>query len=174
MVPAPLIWFLLGLGLLAAEWLGAEFDGLLAAALAALALSVLMALAPGLALVGQLLLFAAASAGVLLLLQHWSRRQARSIPASGASEQATVISGFTSNETSGRVRWQGQSWAAINLAPETVLSAGSEVTVMGRDGTCLQLSARGIPVKVRCSQHDTKTILLGLRQLRLNNLSSKT
>jgi membrane protein implicated in regulation of membrane protease activity len=139
MVPAPLIWFLLGLGLLAAEWLGAEFDGLLAAALAALALSVLTALAPGLALVGQLLLFAAASAGVLLLLQRWSRRQARSIPASGASEQATVISGFTSNETSGRVRWQGQSWAATNLDPQRSMVPGEAVLVMGRDGNQLQV-----------------------------------
>ncbi|WP_398327780.1 NfeD family protein [Vulcanococcus sp.] len=139
MVPAPLIWFLLGLGLLAAEWLGAEFDGLLAAALAALALSVLTALAPGLALVGQLLLFAAASAGVLLLLQRWSRRQARSIPASGASEQATVISGFTSNETSGRVRWQGQSWAATNLDPRRSMVPGEAVLVMGRDGNQLQV-----------------------------------
>ena len=139
MVPAPLICFLLGLGLLAAEWLGAEFDGLLAAALAALALSVLTALAPGLALVGQLLLFAAASAGVLLLLQRWSRRQARSIPASGASEQATVISGFTSNETSGRVRWQGQSWAATNLDPRRSMVPGEAVLVMGRDGNQLQV-----------------------------------
>jgi hypothetical protein len=139
MVPAPLIWFLLGLALLAAEWLGAEFDGLLAAALAALALSVLTALAPGLALVGQLLLFAAASAGVLLLLQRWSRRQARSIPASGASEQATVISGFTSNETSGRVRWQGQSWAATNLDPRRSMVPGEAVLVMGRDGNQLQV-----------------------------------
>jgi membrane protein implicated in regulation of membrane protease activity len=86
MVPAPLIWFLLGLALLAAEWLGAEFDGLLAAALAALVLSVFTALVPGLALAGQVVLFAAATAGVLVLLQRWSRRRERSIPASGASE----------------------------------------------------------------------------------------
>ena len=71
MVPAPLIWFLLGLALLAAEWLGAEFDGLLAAALSALALSVLTALLPGLAMAGQLVLFAAATAGLLMLLQRW-------------------------------------------------------------------------------------------------------
>ena len=139
MVPAPLIWFLLGLALLAAEWLGAEFDGLLAAALAALALSVLMALVPGLALAGQLLLFVAVTAGVLVLLQRWSRRRERSIPASGASEQATVISGFSSNEPSGRVRWQGQSWAATNLDPQRTLPPGAAVLVMGRDGNRLQV-----------------------------------
>ena len=90
MVPAPLIWFLLAIALLGAEWLGAEFDGLLAAVLAALTLSVLTALLPGLALAGQLLVFAGATAGLLVALQRWSRRRERAIPASGASEQATV------------------------------------------------------------------------------------
>ena len=139
MVPAALIWFLLALALLAAEWLGAEFDGLLAAALAALVLSVLTALLPGLALVGQLLLFAGSTAGVLVLLQRWSRRRERSIPASSASEQATVISGFNGSEVSGRVRWQGQSWAATNLDPKRTLSPGAAVLVMGRDGNRLQV-----------------------------------
>jgi membrane protein implicated in regulation of membrane protease activity len=129
----------LGLALLAAEWLGAEFDGLLAAALAALVLSVFTALVPGLALAGQVVLFAAATAGVLVLLQRWSRRRERSIPASGASEKATVISGFNSNEPSGRVRWQGQSWAANNLDPQRALSPGEAVRVMGRDGNRLQV-----------------------------------
>ena len=99
----------------------------------------LTALVPGLALAGQLLLFAAATAGVLVLLQRWSRRRERSIPASGASEQATVISGFSSNEPSGRVRWQGQSWAANNLDPQRALTPGEAVRVMGRDGNRLQV-----------------------------------
>lgn len=139
MVPAALIWFLLALALLAAEWLGAEFDGLLAGALAALGLSVLTALLPGLALVGQLLLFAGSTAGILVLLQRWSRRRERSIPTSGASEHATVISGFNGSEVSGRVRWQGQSWAATNLDPERTLTPGAAVLVMGRDGNRLQV-----------------------------------
>ena len=139
MVPAALIWFVLALALLAAEWLGAEFDGLLAAALAALVISVLTALLPGLALAGQLLLFAGSTAGVLVLLQRWSRRRERSIPASGASEQATVISGFTGSEANGRVRWQGQSWAASNLDPQRALTPGEAVRVMGRDGNRLQV-----------------------------------
>ena len=139
MVPAALIWFLLALALLAAEWLGAEFDGLLAGALAALGLSVLAALLPGMALAGQLLLFAGITAGILVFLQRWSRRRERSIPASGASEQATVISGFASSDGNGRVRWQGQSWAATNLEPERALSAGQAVMVMGRDGNRLQV-----------------------------------
>jgi membrane protein implicated in regulation of membrane protease activity len=103
MVPPPLIWFLVGLALLAVEWLGAEFDGVLAAAVAALGVSVLTALLPGLAAGGQVLLFAAATGGLLLLLQRWSRRRARAIPASGSREQATVISGFAAESAEGRV-----------------------------------------------------------------------
>ena len=139
MVPAPLIWFLLALALLAAEWLGAEFDGLLAAALAALGASVLTALVPGLTLPLQLLLFGAATAGLLLMLQRWSRQRSRAIPASGSSERATVISGFSSSEPSGMVHWQGQSWAATNLDPQCALPPGAAVLVMGRDGNQLQV-----------------------------------
>jgi membrane protein implicated in regulation of membrane protease activity len=143
MVPAPLIWFVLALVLLGLEWLGAEFDGLLAAALAALALSLLTALLPGLVLAVQLVLFAAATAGLLMLLQRWSRRRERAIPASGASERATVISGFQDQESGGRVRWQGQSWAATNLDPKQTLAPGEAVLVMGRDGTQLQVLSDG-------------------------------
>ena len=139
MVPAPLIWFLLALALYGLEWLGADFDGLLAAALAALGVSVLAGLLPGLALAVQLLLFLVATAGVLVLLQRWSRGRERALPSSGASEQATVISGFNGSEVSGRVRWQGQSWAATNLDPKRTLSAGEAVLVMGRDGNQLQV-----------------------------------
>ncbi len=143
MVPTPLIWFLLALVLLALEWLGAEFDGLLAAALAGLGLSLLTALLPGMALAAQLLLFGASTAALLVLLQRWSRRRERAIPASGASERATVISGFAGSDASGRVRWQGQSWAATNLDPERPLTTGEAVLVMGRDGNRLQVLGEG-------------------------------
>ena len=144
MVPPPLIWFLVGLALLAVEWLGADFDGVLAAAVAALGVSVLTALLPGLAAGGQVLLFAAATGGLLLLLQRWSRRRARAIPASGSREQATVISGFAAESAEGRVRWQGQSWAATNLEPERSLAPGEPVLVMGRDGNQLQVLRSGL------------------------------
>ncbi|MFZ9946076.1 MAG: NfeD family protein [Vulcanococcus sp.] len=144
MVPPPLIWFLVGLALLAVEWLGADFDGVLAAAVAALGVSVLTALLPGLAAGGQVLLFAAATGGLLLLLQRWSRRRARAIPASGSREQATVISGFAAESSEGRVRWQGQSWAATNLEPERSLAPGAPVLVMGRDGNQLQVLRSGL------------------------------
>jgi membrane protein implicated in regulation of membrane protease activity len=139
MVPPPLIWFLVGLALLAVEWLGAEFDGVLAGALAALGVSVLTALLPGLMAGGQVLLFAAGTGGLLLLLQRWSLRRERAIPASGSREHATVISGFAPASAEGRVRWQGQSWAATNLEPEQTLTPGEAVVVMGRDGNQLQV-----------------------------------
>jgi inner membrane protein len=137
---APLIWLLLGLALLALEWLGAEFEGLLAAAVAALALSVATALLP-LAAAGQVLGFAGLTAVLLLALQRWSkRRRERAIPMARSAELAAVISGFE-GEGSGRVRWQGQSWAATNLEPGQSLRPGDTVVVMGRDGNQLQVLA---------------------------------
>jgi membrane protein implicated in regulation of membrane protease activity len=51
-----------------------------------------------------------------------------------------VIGGFE-QESRGRVRWQGQSWAADNLEPEQRLAPGAVVVVMGREGTRLQVLA---------------------------------
>ena len=134
-----LIWFAVALLLLALEWLGAEFDGLLVGAVAALLVSLATALLPLLSTAAQLLLFAAATGALLLALQRWSRRRERSIPQSDASEQATVISGFGGSMETGRVRWQGQSWAAANLSPEQTLLPGEAVLVMGRNGNQLQV-----------------------------------
>ena len=138
---APLIWLLLGLALLALEWLGAEFEGLLAAAVAALALSVATALLPQVAVAIQVLSFVGLTAVLLLALQRWSkRRRERAIPMARSAELAAVISGFE-GEGSGRVRWQGQSWAATNLEPDQSLRPGDTVVVMGRDGNQLQVLA---------------------------------
>ena len=133
-------WLLIGLALLASEWLGASFDGLLPAALAALLISVLSAMVP-LALLPQLLLFGLLTAGLLFAIRRWSNSQReRAIPLSPAAERATVIGGFD-NDKAGRVRWQGQSWAADNLEPEQPLAPGAQVVVMGRAGTRLQVLA---------------------------------
>jgi len=132
---AALLWFLRAIA-----WLGPDLDGLLAAALAALGLSLLTAALPTLALAIQLPLFIASAAILLLGLQVWSRRRRqRSIPASGASERASVISGFEAGQEAGRVRWQGQSWAAVNLDPAQTLPPGAGVMVMGREGNRLQV-----------------------------------
>ena len=137
---AALLGFLLALLLLAIAWLGPDLDGLLAAALAALGLSLLTAAVPTMALALQLPLFIASAAILLLGLQVWSRRRRqRSIPASGGSERASVISGFEAGQEAGRVRWQGQSWAAVNLDPAQTLPPGAGVMVMGREGNRLQV-----------------------------------
>ena len=129
---------LIGLALLASEWLGSGFDGLLPATVAALLLSALAAVLP-VPLLLQLLLFGLLSGGLLLAIRRWSAHQReRSIPPSPSAERAVVITAF-GGDGAGRVRWQGQSWAAENLEPHQPLPAGCEVMVMGRDGTRLQV-----------------------------------
>jgi hypothetical protein len=149
MLPAALIWLVFGLLLLLLELLGAEFDGLLAGAIAALAVSAIagmVALAPLL----QVGLFAGFTALLLAALQRWMGRQRqRAIPPPADGDRAEVINGFGSR-SDGRVRWQGQSWAATNLEPAGALQPGDSVLVMGRDGTRLQVlpePTAGHPVK---------------------------
>jgi inner membrane protein len=136
-MPAALIWLLLGLTLLLLELLGLEFDGLLAGAVAALLVSVLGAVLP-LAPLLQVVAFVLVTALLLLGLQRWGRRREQGIPLASSGERATVISGFTAS-SEGRVRWQGQSWAATNLEDGAGLQPGCEVTVLGREGTHLQV-----------------------------------
>jgi len=138
---AALSWFLLALLMLSLGWLGIDWDGLLPALLAALGVSLLLAVAPALALASQLAVFAGLTLALLPLLQRWSRRRrSRAIPPGGSSERASVISSFDP-AGAGRVRWQGQSWAAINLEPQRPLQPGDAVVVMGREGNRLQVLA---------------------------------
>ena len=140
-MPAALIWLLLGLYLLLLELLGLDFDGLLAGAVAALLMSVLGAALPLPPLL-QMAAFVLLSALLLLALHRWGRRRGRGLPPASGGERATVISGFDGSReggSAGRVRWQGQSWAAINLEEGRPLLPGSAVTVLGREGTQLQV-----------------------------------
>lgn len=139
----PLLWFLSAMALLLLALLGADNDGLLlVAGLCGLLLTLVAIALPLLPPLAQVLLFVALVVMGYALLRRWARRQReRPVALSAAAERAEVISGFTP-DGQGRVRWQGQSWAAVNLAPETALPAGSEVTVMGRDGTRLQVLPR--------------------------------
>ena len=139
----PLLWFLSAAALLLLALLGVDNDGLLlVAGLCGLLLTLLVIAVPLLPPVVQVLLFVGLVVVGYALLRRWARLQReRPVPLSAAAERAEVISGFE-RDGQGRVRWQGQSWAAVNLAPETALPAGSEVTVMGRDGTCLQVLPR--------------------------------
>lgn len=140
LAPAALLWLIGGLGVLGLLAAGVDLDGLMAAGLAALALSLLSALlplAPGL----QIAAFAAITVGLLLGLQRWSaQRRQRSIAPAATASTAQVLSGFTApNPASGRVLWKGQSWAAENLEPSRTLRSGEAVVVMGREGTQLQI-----------------------------------
>jgi membrane protein implicated in regulation of membrane protease activity len=77
-------------------------------------------------------------------LRRWSASQREAAPPlSSQAERASVISGFGSGtehpSCEGRVLWQGQSWAAVNLESGQALEPGATVLVMGREGTRLQV-----------------------------------
>ena len=139
MPPSSLFWLTLATGLLIAVLTGLDSDGLLlVGGLVALAMAPLTA-SLGLAPPLQLLFFTLAVALPYSLVQRWSRRQREGrIPPAAGADSAEVIAPFNP-QGEGRVRWQGQSWAARSLEPGRPLPAGSRVIVMGREGTCLQV-----------------------------------
>ena len=143
MPPLPLLWLGLGALLLTVVLIGLDSDGLLlVGGLAALVLVLISSALPQLAAAPQLLIFAALVGVAYTLVRRWSRRHGeRAIPPAAGAELAEVIAPFD-REGEGRVRWQGQSWAARNLEPSSPLPSGSAVTVMGREGTRLQVLPR--------------------------------
>ncbi|MFN7900065.1 MAG: NfeD family protein [Synechococcaceae cyanobacterium] len=137
----PLLWLALAGLLLLIELIVPGFGGFLIGAIAAMVVSALaapLALSPGL----QWALFVALTAAGTAALWQWSRRQRpRELPPSGQAELAEVIEGFEGTRDQGRVRWQGQSWAAVCLNGPAALPPGSWVQVLGREGTRLQVLA---------------------------------
>ena len=143
-MPAPpILWLALAGVLLLLELVGADADGLLlVGAVGALLLTLVAILLPVVPPLAQLLLYAVLVGAGYAWLRRWSaRRQARTIPPSARAELAEVTTAFNASGE-GRVRWQGQSWAAQNLAPDQLLPPGTQVTVMGREGTRLQVLPR--------------------------------
>jgi membrane protein implicated in regulation of membrane protease activity len=142
LVTSSLIWLLLASSLLVLAIIGLDSDGLLlVTGVSALMLTLVTGLLP-LPMVGQVLIFALMVGAGYGTLRRWSAsREARAIPPAARAEIAEVILDFDA-EGRGRVRWQGQSWAALNLQPESTLPAGSQVSVMGRDGTELRVLPR--------------------------------
>jgi len=132
------IWLGLVLVLLLLAMAGVDLDGLLEALLAALALAVLTGFVPTTALVAQIVLFI-----VLGLLLFAALRIGRT-PQSGGEDAvhdlgtAVVLSAEAQSER-WRVRWRGQSWAAVNSDPTIPLQVNEEVFVVKRQGTCLQV-----------------------------------
>jgi len=144
MPPSSLLWLLVGTALWLLVLLGVDSDGLLlVGGSTALLLGLLLTVLP-LPVGVQAVLFLALVAASYGLVRRWlSRgRQAASLMPSSRAEEAEVIDGFAADGR-GRVRWQGQSWAARSLEAASPLSAGQRVTVMGREGHCLQVMARG-------------------------------
>jgi membrane protein implicated in regulation of membrane protease activity len=143
MPPPPLLWLIVGALLLTLVLSGLDSDGLLlVGGVTALVLGLLTSAIPQLAAAPQLLIFTVLVGAAYTLVRRWSRRQGeRAIPPAAGAEQAEVIAPFD-QEGEGRVRWQGQSWAARNLDPSRQLNSGSPVTVMGREGTRLQVLPR--------------------------------
>lgn len=139
MPPSSMFWLALATALLIAVLTGLDSDGLLlVGGLMALAMAPLAA-AMGVAAPLQLLLYGLAVIVPYALLQRWSRRQREGrIPPAAGSDSAEVIAPFNA-QGEGRVRWQGQSWAARTLEPGRAIPAGSSVVVMGREGTQLQV-----------------------------------
>ena len=145
-ISPPLLWLILAALALVLVLLGADSDGLLLVlGVCGLVLVLATSLASALPMVGQLLLFAGLLAGGYGALRRWSSRQgARAIAPAASADQAEVIAAFDA-EGLGRVRWQGQSWAAVHLDPAQGLAIGQRVTVLGREGTRLQVLSRHGP-----------------------------
>jgi membrane protein implicated in regulation of membrane protease activity len=140
MPPSSLLWLLVGTALWLLVLLGVDSDGLLlVGGSTALLLGLLLTVLP-LPVGVQAVLFLALVAASYGLVRRWlSRgRQATALMPSSRAEEAEVIDGFAADGR-GRVRWQGQSWAAQNMDPRQPLSTGSRVSVLGREGTRLQV-----------------------------------
>jgi len=145
MPPSPLFWLLVAATLWLMVLLGLDGDGLLLVGGTAALVLTLLGAAISLPAWAQAGLFFGLAAAGYGLLRRWSLRSADGgglLPP--PTDQAQVISAFTA-DGSGRVQWQGQSWAAHNVDPHTPLSPGERVTVMGREGNCLQVMARKSP-----------------------------
>jgi membrane protein implicated in regulation of membrane protease activity len=145
MPPSSLPWLAVAAALWLLVLLGVDSDGLLlVGGAAALLLALGLALAP-LPAALQAVVFLTLVAAGYGLVRRGSRRQAGQTPEPLPllrADEAEVTSPFAADGR-GRVRWQGQSWAARNLDGARPLGAGERVTVMGREGNCLQVMARG-------------------------------
>ena len=133
-----MIWLLVAGVLLVVELVQPSFDGLMFAVFAGLVLSVLTALVP-LQVWIQIILFIAITVLGTIWLTRWTAQRnprpgRRRLKDNTAEVLATIEPGGE-----GRVRWQGQSWAANSLDVETPLKAGERVLVISREGTRLQV-----------------------------------
>ena len=144
MPPSPLLWLLVATALWLLVLLGLDSDGLLlVGGSTALVLALLLTLLPLPGAV-QAVLFLGVVAVSYGLVRRWLNRagKAPTLRPPSRAEEAEVIQSLAADGR-GRVRWQGQSWAARSLEGSKPLRAGERVTVMGREGNCLQVMAQG-------------------------------
>ena len=138
---AMLIWLGLVLVPLLLALVGLDLDGLLEVMLAALVLAVLTGLVPSTTLPAQIILFVVL--GVLLFAGLRLGRKPRSSRGDSADDLGTaVVLSAEAQPERWRVRWRGQSWAALNSDPAIPLELDEEVFVVGRQGTCLQVISK--------------------------------
>ena len=136
-----LIWLASALLLLALEFTSINFDGLLLAACAGLVLSVVTALIslPPLFQIGLFVgLTVLGAAGV----NRWGAHRNPAISGQHPQDEHALVIKAIPAGGSGRVRWHGQSWAAVSLDPEIPLHRDELVLVMGREGTHLQVMSQ--------------------------------
>ena len=139
MVAPPLLWLGLAGLLLLLVLVGIDSDGLLLiGGLAALLLTLVSSLLPMAGPLQVVLYALLAAAGYAGLRRASQKRAEKTIRPAAGAELAEVIEAFD-RHGEGRVRWQGQSWAAQNMDPRQPLSTGSRVSVLGREGTRLQV-----------------------------------
>ncbi len=137
-----LIWLGLVLILLLLALAGVDLDGLLEALLAALALAVLTGLVPSTALVAQVVLFVVLGLLLFAALRIIGRKSRSNRRGSAHGLGTAVVLSAEAQPGRWRVRWQGQSWAAVNSDPTIPLALNEEVVVVERQGTCLQVISK--------------------------------
>lgn len=136
-----LIWLGLVLVLLLLALVGVDLDGLLEALLAAAVLAVLTGLVPSMSLAAQIILFVVL--GLLLFAGLRLGRKPRSNRGDSTDDLGTaVVLSAEAQPERWRVRWRGQSWAALNSDPTIPLQVDEEVFVVGRQGTCLEVISK--------------------------------
>ena len=135
---SPLIWLLVAGVLLVVELVQPSFDGLMFAVFAGLFVSVLTALLP-LQVWIQIILFSVITVLGTLWLSRWSAQRNPRPGRRRLKDNTAEVLGTIEPGGEGRVRWQGQSWAASSLDVEAPLQAGERVLVISREGTQLQV-----------------------------------
>ncbi|MFN9645991.1 MAG: NfeD family protein [Cyanobacteriota bacterium] len=143
MLSSSLLWLLVATALWLLVLVGVDSDGLLLVGGSVALLLALSQAALPLPVAAQAVLFLGLVALSYGAVRRWLSRgkEGASLLPSARAEEAEVIAGFAADGR-GRVRWQGQSWAARSLDSGALPSAGQRVTVMGREGNCLQVMAR--------------------------------